>query len=191
MRRLQDESFDSEADRVGRIEDAEEELLIKKSASHSNDPSALDLGYVTVDRFRSDLLSDLNHLLRTTRLAIKPLGDRFPELRKSIYNYGLPDRAGFGYSDSDRARLADEIAVALRVFEPRLQRINVEAQEGEIEDSAAVFSIHAQLRIPPRLEAVRMAATLPVHSKVFTVKDQPLPQEAQNLYDFYLNLIEE
>lgn len=183
LRRLQDESFDSITDEPGVIEDAKEH--------YAADPAALDLGYVTVDRFRRDLLGDLNHLLRTTRLAVRPLDDRFPELKKSIYNYGLPDRAGFGYSASDQARLADEIAGALRTFEPRLQRVSVDPQEAAIEDSAAVFTIQAQLRVPPRPEAVRMAATLPVHSKVFTVKAQPLPQEAQNLYDFYLNLINE
>ncbi|MFO0576878.1 MAG: type VI secretion system baseplate subunit TssE [Polyangia bacterium] len=183
LRRLQDESFDPFPDQTGRIDDAAE--------FRASDPSALDLGYVTPSRFRDDLLSDLNHLLRTTRLTVKPLGSRYPELKKSIYNYGLPDRAGFGYSSADQVRLADELAAALRVFEPRLQRVTVEPGEAQVEDSAAVFRISAQLRIPPRPEAVSLAATLPVHSKVFTVKDQPLPQESQHLYDFYLNLIDE
>jgi len=183
LRRLQDEEFDPVPDGPGRIDNAD-----KRSAA---DPAALDLGYVTPEKFRVDLLDDLNHLLRTTRLAVRPLGERYQELKKSIYNYGLPDRAGFGYSAADQSRLADEIAKALRAFEPRLERTSVEPGESSLEDSAAVFRIAAQLRVPPRLEAVRLAATLPVHSKVFTVKDQPMPQESQKLYDFYLNLIEE
>lgn len=181
--RLQDESLDPFPVQPGRIDDLEDLC--------STDPAGLDLGYVTPAQFRNDLLSDLNQLLRTTRLAVRPLGTRYPELKRSIYNYGLPDRASFGYSATDQARLADELELALRVFEPRLQRITVEAVEVQADQSEAVFRISAQLRVPPRPEAVRMAATLPVHSKVFTVKEQPLPQESQHLHDFYLNLIEE
>lgn len=183
LRRLQDDSFDPTPSTPGLIDDASEQ--------RAADPAVLDLGYVTPEKFRADLLADLNHLLRTTRLTPRPLGERYPEVKKSIYNYGLPDRAGFGYSATDLSRLGDEIAVALSIFEPRLQGVVVDAAEGPGEDSSAVFGISARLRIPPRPEAVRLAATLPVHSKVFTVKDQPLPQESQNLYDFYLNLIEE
>lgn len=183
MRRLQDETFDPVPDQPGRIDDVAE--------YQPGSTAALDLGYVTPAKFRDDLLLDLNYLMRTTRLATRPLGARYPELKKSIYNYGLPDRAGFGYSDTDQAMLAEELAVALRTFEPRLQRLSVEPGEPQVEDSAAVFHISAQLRIPPRPEAVSLAATLPVHSKVFTVKNQPLPQEAQRLHDFYLNLFDE
>lgn len=183
LRRLQDESFDPFPDQPGRIDDLDD--------MRSADPAALDLGYVTPAQFRNDLLNDLNQLLRTTRLALRPLGTRYPELKKSIYNYGLPDRASFGYSATDQVRLADELTMALHVFEPRLQRVAVEPVEVQSELSEAVFRISAHLRVPPRPEAVRLAATLPVHSKVFTVKEQPLPQESQHLHDFYLNLMEE
>ena len=183
VRRLQDESFDPFPDQPGRIDDVE--------AMNSTGSAALDLGYVTPAQFRNDLLGDLNQLLRTTRLATGPLGTRYPELKKSIYNYGLPDRASFCYSAPDQVRLADELAMALRSFEPRLQRIAVEPVEAQAQLSEAVFRISAQLRVPPRPEAVQLAATIPVHSKVFTVKEQPLPQESQHLYDFYLNQIED
>lgn len=177
LRRLIDESYDPNPIGPGAVQD------VAEFGARFSD--ALDLGYITPAQFRSDLLSDLNYLLQTTRLSTRPLGVRYPELKSSIYNYGLPDRASFGYSETDLSRLASEISVALRVFEPRLKRIQVESSEVEVADSVAVFGISAALRIPPRVEAVRLAASLPVHSKVLKVTEQSAPRDAQSLQDVY------
>ncbi|HNN90941.1 MAG TPA: type VI secretion system baseplate subunit TssE [Pseudomonadota bacterium] len=166
-RRLQDESLDPEATGPGRIDDVQEHHAVAKPY--------LDLGYVTPAQFRDDLLVDLTHLLRTTRRSTRGWSERYPELRKSIFNFGLPDLNTFGFSGVDRDRLADEIGLAVRTFEPRMLRARVEATEVSAEDSAAIFRIAAQLRIPPRIEQVSLAAMLPVHNKVFQVQDQPQP----------------
>ena len=166
-RRLQDESLDPSSTGPGRIDDVQE--------YHATSRAYLDLGYVTPAQYRNDLLLDLTHLLRTTRRSNRGWSEHYPELRKSIFNYGLPDLNRFGFSGADQERLADEIGAAVRTFEPRLQRAKVDAADASLEDSAAVFRIAAQLRIPPRLEAISLAAMLPVHNKVFKVQDQPQP----------------
>jgi predicted component of type VI protein secretion system len=183
LRRLLDESYDPTPSSPG--------VLTDLSDSAMKSEEALELGYITPLQLREDLLLDLNYLLQTTRLSTRPLGNRYPEVKASIYYYGLPDRASFGYSASDLGRLGAEITFALRVFEPRLSRIMVDLSDVTAEDSVAVFTIGAELRVPPRPEAVRLAATLPVHSKVLQVKDQPLPPAAQSLHDFYVSLLEE
>ena len=165
LRRLLDESYDPTPPSPG--------VLTDLSDSAMKSEEALELGYITPLQLREDLLLDLNYLLQTTRLSTRPRGNRYPEVMASIYYYGA------------------EITFALRVFEPRLSRIMVDLSDVTAEDSVAVFTIGAELRVPPRPEAVRLAATLPVHSKVLQVKDQPLPPAAQSLHDFYVSLLEE
>lgn len=174
LHRLQDESFDPTSLGPGRIDDLE----------HSATSRAyLDLGYVTPTQYRNDLLFDLTQLLRTTRRSSQGWSEHYPELRKSIFNYGLPDLNRFGFSRVDQERLADEIGAAVRTFEPRLQHAKVNVADVSVENSASVFQIAAQLRIPPRLQAISLAALLPVHNKVFCVQEQSQSQLASQVLD--------
>ena len=95
LRRLLDESYDPTPPSPG--------VLTDLSDSAMKSEEALELGYITPLQLREDLLLDLNYLLQTTRLSTRPLGNRYPEVKASIYYYGLPDRASFGFR-RDRKR---------------------------------------------------------------------------------------
>lgn len=72
------------------------------------------------ERFESTpMLTD--HELETAFDSPPALGD-FPEVRRSVVNYGVPSFSGRSSHDFDREALAREIRAVLDVFEPRLKQ---------------------------------------------------------------------
>lgn len=70
------------------------------------------------ERFESTpLLSDLE----TEQASDLPALDDFPEVRRSVINYGVPSFSGRSSRDFDRDALAREIKTVLAIFEPRLK----------------------------------------------------------------------
>ncbi|TIP33336.1 MAG: type VI secretion system baseplate subunit TssE, partial [Mesorhizobium sp.] len=71
------------------------------------------------ERFESvPMLSDFEHEQPLDELP--PLAD-FPEVRRSVVNYGVPSFSGRSSRDFDRDTLAREIRAVLATFEPRLK----------------------------------------------------------------------
>ena len=68
---------------------------------------------------------DLEWLLNTRRTP-EAADEEYPEVAKSVYNYGLPDLNALNWESSrDRTRLARAVQEALDIFEPRLRGIQV------------------------------------------------------------------
>ena len=86
-----------------------------------------------------------------------PSFDDFPEVRRSVVNYGVPAFAGRSSRDFDREALARELKAVLAAFEPRLKesatRITV-----SIDDKAVGLSIEIDglLIMAPTPERLRL-----------------------------------
>lgn len=75
---------------------------------------------LSVQRLRESVRRDLGWLLNTPHLASLVDLDRFPQVRKSTLNYGIPGLAGRTASSMDKAAIAKQLRQAIADFEPRL-----------------------------------------------------------------------
>jgi len=99
---------------------------------------------------RAGVRRDLENLLNT-RLHPKPAVSLYPELRKSVLGYGLPDFSSLQLGvEAHRQSLADMIRATIECFESRLQRVRVELQDVSNPRGRTLFlSITAVLLMEP------------------------------------------
>ena len=115
---------------------------------------------------------DLEALLNTRRTA-QAATDALPELKASLYNYGLPDISSMSRDAHDsRVKLLRLVEEAISMFEPRLTNVRAAL----VEDPAASatrrdlhFVIHAVLRMDPNPEPVMFDTTLDASSGEYQV----------------------
>jgi type VI secretion system protein ImpF len=81
----------------------------------------------------------------------------FPEVRRSVVNYGVPSFSGRSVRDFDREALAREIRAILATFEPRLKdsETKVTVNFGE-KQSGIRIDIEAVLIMTPMPERLRL-----------------------------------
>jgi type VI secretion system protein ImpF len=113
-------------------------------------------------RFKATVQRDLEWLLNTHRIP-EPAGDEYPELERSLYNYGIPDVTSMsGDSPADRERLLRQVEEALQLFEPRLENVKLSLTElqGESRRRELRFVVEATLRLDPTPEQVMFDTVL-------------------------------
>jgi type VI secretion system protein ImpF len=119
---------------------------------------------------RASVQRDLEWLLNTRRIA-EPAPADFPQLRSSLYHFGLADISSRS-ADSDEARrqLLQQIEETVRTFEPRLTSVRVSLRRGGEDGPHRVrFVIEAMLRMDPDPERITFDTVLEVTSGEFTV----------------------
>ncbi len=122
--------------------------------------------------YRISVQRDVEFLLNTRRTMITADG-RFPQLRQSVHQYGLPDTSGLTFSNVEgRQQLTDNIADTLRRFEPRLNNIVVKLVDANQVTAPQVrFSISATLRMDPSPEQIVFDTVLEIASGAYDVAD--------------------
>lgn len=111
------------------------------------------------ERFESvPMLSDAEQEQPLDELP--PLAD-FPEVRRSVVNYGVPSFSGRSSRDFDRDTLAREIRAVLATFEPRLKEsattVNVTLGDKSV---GLKIEIDAVLIMTPTPERMRLRTTI-------------------------------
>jgi type VI secretion system protein ImpF len=104
--------------------------------------------------FKAAVRRDLEWLLNTRQPLDIPVG---PQLRNSLYTYGLPDIASFSVlSVRDRQRLTHAIEEAVARFEPRIAAVKVSLADTSGGEKAPNlrFVIEGMLRVDPSPEPV-------------------------------------
>ena len=125
----------------------------------------------TVRLLRASVRRDLEWLLNTRRTPAAA-DEGFPEVAKSVYNYGLPDLNALNWESSrDRARLARAVQQALHLFEPRLRNIQVVPMDPASGSPHIMrFQIEALLEMDPTPEHISFDTTLQLSSGEYQVK---------------------
>ncbi|RWE29038.1 MAG: type VI secretion system baseplate subunit TssE [Mesorhizobium sp.] len=111
------------------------------------------------ERFESEpMLSDTEHEQPLDEL---PSLSDFPEVRRSVVNYGVPSFSGRSSRDFDRDALAREIRAVLATFEPRLKEsattVNVTLGDKSV---GLKIEIDAVLIMAPTPERMRLRTTI-------------------------------
>ena len=139
------------------------------------DPKSASEGAPTraqsVRMLRASVRRDLEWLLNTRRTPAAA-DEGFPEVAKSVYNYGLPDLNALNWESSrDRTRLARAVQEALNVFEPRLRGIQVIPLEPVAGAPHIMrFQIEGLLEMDPAPELIVFDTTLQLSSGEYQVK---------------------
>jgi type VI secretion system protein ImpF len=115
---------------------------------------------IGLEELRAAVRRDLEWLLNT-RLVMPPeieSLERFPEARRSILGYGLPDLTTFSpANEADTHSVCALIEEAVRVFEPRLIPRSVRVEflpSSRVDDFLLHFKIHGTLFVEPIREQV-------------------------------------
>ena len=126
---------------------------------------------VSADVLREAVRRDIEVLFNTERFESVPmmtpreaevaaddppsLAD-FPEVRRSVLNYGVPPFAGRSTRDFDRDQLARELKAVLAAFEPRLRESATKVTVSTSEKTGLSIEIDGLLVMSPAPERLRL-----------------------------------
>lgn len=128
---------------------------------------------ISMRRLRELVYRDLAWLLNTSSLeSTEDLSD-YPEVRRSVLNFGLKSLAGQTASGVDASQEARQISDAIRSFEPRLTRVTVtsELSADRMDAGTLSFKIEAELWGRPSPQHLMLRTRLDVESGDVTVVD--------------------
>jgi type VI secretion system protein ImpF len=122
---------------------------------------------------KSSLRRDIEWLLNT-RTPVHPLPEGDSELKRSVYNYGLPDVQSLGAkSESNYDQVARLMEDALATFEPRVANVRVTPAENNDNKSFTLrFIIEGMLRIDPAPEYIAFDTALELSSGEYEVRGE-------------------
>jgi len=113
--------------------------------------------------FKAAVQRDLEWLLNTRRAAAASEVEEFEELRKSLYQFGMPDISSMsGDSGATREQLLQQVEETLALFEPRLEQVRISMVEvdGELHRRELRFVVEATLHLDPTPEQVTFDTVL-------------------------------
>ena len=113
---------------------------------------------MTPSRLRAAVLRDLEWLLNTSGHAVGDDLYDFPELARSVVNFGIPDSSGLTGGALKSAELERAMAEAIRDFEPRILRnsltVRATVDRQEMSNNMLSFEIEGQLWAEPVPESL-------------------------------------
>jgi len=126
----------------------------------------------SIRMLRDGVRRDLEWLLNSRQVAFPP-HEGLKELNRSVYVYGLPDFTGYNLGvAAAETKLTRQLQSALKMFEPRLEKIRVVAAE-PVDSKTRTFRF--------RIEALLMMDPAPEHISFDTVLQLTTNQyEVQN-----------
>ena len=134
---------------------------------------------VTADVLREAVRRDIEMLFNVERLEANYfLTDRemqghedpadmladFPEVRRSVLNFGVPTFSGRKGSDFDKDALAASLKEVLETFEPRLKPGSIKVKVNFAEKVGLRVDLDAILMLSPVPERLRLSTTIDLES---------------------------
>jgi type VI secretion system protein ImpF len=105
-----------------RVQDRLQPALIDRLTDDDpgNTSESPDMKVMSKNRMRDAVLRDLGWLFNSTQLSNDVLMDEFPEVKRSVLNYGLPAFSGQTASTVDPKVLESKVRAAIVTHEPRI-----------------------------------------------------------------------
>jgi len=112
-----------------------------------------DRRVISPARLRECVRRDLTWLFNTTNLStLHDLG-AYPEVARSVVNFGMPDLAGRTANSIDIRALEQVLTAVIWDFEPRLIKssvtVRIYSDESKMNNNAMIFDIEAELWAQP------------------------------------------
>lgn len=126
----------------------------------------------SVRALKASVLRDLDWLLNTRR-GVDSNTELTPEVRRSVFNYGLPDIGSMGTASPDTHRLlVENVEETVELFEPRLSNVRTSLVESSgMNKQELHILIEATLEMDPSPEQVAFDTVIDVSTGRFTVED--------------------
>lgn len=114
---------------------------------------ARDKRILGLRQLRESVRRDLAWLFNTVHLATVQALDNYPEVERSVLNYGVPELSGLTVSNIPKIDLERQIRQAIILFEPRILTDTLEVHlfvdEEEMSHQALAFEISGDLWARP------------------------------------------
>ncbi len=127
-------------------------------------------------RLRECVRRDLTWLLNTTHLAALEDLEAYPDVQRSVLNYGMPDLAGRTVSSVDARALERLLVKVIADFEPRLLKSSVKvkiiADAERMNHNAMCFGIEAELWAQPLPLRLFLRTDIDLETGTVNVTDQ-------------------
>jgi type VI secretion system protein ImpF len=125
-------------------------------------PESADKRMISMRRLRESVQRDLGWLLNSASLDTTEDLAPYPEVARSVVNYGMPSFAGTALHSIDPQVTARRIREAIEAFEPRLSKVQVVIEgDGDKHDSMTL-----SFRIEGELWGQPMAQHVVLHTRI-------------------------
>jgi type VI secretion system protein ImpF len=108
---------------------------------------------LSLRKLREGVLRDLSWLLNASNLASTVDLDSYPEVARSVLNFGMPDFAGLSASSVDIGALEETVRQVILHFEPRILphtlRVRAVQNTDQMNHNALGFDIEGELWAQP------------------------------------------
>lgn len=135
-----------------------------------------DQRVLSLSQVKAAVVRDLSWLLNTTSHREVEGWNRFPEVEKSVLNFGLRALAGTAASSTDVAELEDIVSQAIRRYEPRILphsltvRVTIDSEAYGL--NALCMEIEGDLWADPMPEALYLRTELDLETGRFAVEER-------------------
>jgi type VI secretion system protein ImpF len=126
-------------------------------------------------QFKEAVIRDLGWLLNSVALDVCIDLQKYPEVRRSVLNFGLPDMSGHTSSNVDVGVLESSIRTAIQLFEPRVIRnslkVKVHSNPDEMSHNSLIFEIAGSVFGQPSPFHVVLKSELDLECGEFQLKE--------------------
>jgi type VI secretion system protein ImpF len=128
---------------------------------------------MSMRRLRESVLRDLSWLLSTISFDTGRELTDWPEVARSVLNYGLPSVAGLNSGSLDPGSAAMRLQASIEMFEPRLTEVRVtpEFSTTRMDMHALAFRVEAQLWGQPTPQRLLLRTQIDVESADVRISD--------------------
>jgi type VI secretion system protein ImpF len=125
--------------------------------------------------FKDAVIRDLGWLLNSISLDVCVDLEPFPEVGRSVLNFGMPDISGHTSSTINARAVENSVKQAIREFEPRIirnsLRVNVHAQPEDMTQNALIFEIEGAVFGQPAPFQVILRSELNLECGEFSIAE--------------------
>lgn len=135
-----------------------------------NDESGTGSALWTLAQLKEGIARDLQVLFNTRTAFQEDPGSLYPQVAKSVLNFGLPDFTHLSMSSSaDRDTVCAAMKLAIERFEPRLRGVSV-TLEVQLDPYRLVIAIYATLNVRHAAGPIQFDAFLDPASQKYSIK---------------------
>lgn len=130
---------------------------------------------MSVHQLRDGVLRDLAWLLNCSNLEMVEDLEEFPEVLRSVLNYGMPDLTGKTLSSVEVSEVEKVVRQTILQFEPRILSKSVKVRavvsDSQMNKNAMMFEIEGELWAHPVPLRLFMKTEVDLETGNFTVKE--------------------
>lgn len=130
---------------------------------------------LSINRLRRCVLRDLEWLLNSECMSVTEDLSQFPEVTRSVLNFGVPGLSGMSLSSTDTRRVEREMRQAILDFEPRILAnslsVKIIQDNVEVGQNTLRFQIEGQLWAQPLPVSLYLSTDLDVETGHTTINE--------------------